>query len=195
MAAVSLGALVLVTACTSSGAAVDNEGAAPIDSNPLTELIKPKVTSTVADGAIGFSPGDPVRIDVADGSLSDVRMVNADGKTVAGTLAADGASWVTAEPLGYNRKYKIEAQAYGLGGASTTVTSFTTSAPGNLTKPYVMPGEGSVVGIGQPIAVQFDENIPDRKAAEESITVTTCISSTTVKNPSPQIQLLAILLP
>ncbi|KJF21718.1 MULTISPECIES: Ig-like domain-containing protein [unclassified Rhodococcus (in: high G+C Gram-positive bacteria)] len=173
MAAVSLGALVLVTACTSSGAAVDNEGAAPIDSNPLTELIKPKVTSTVADGAIGFSPGDPVRIDVADGSLSDVRMVNADGKTVAGTLAADGASWVTAEPLGYNRKYKIEAQAYGLGGASTTVTSFTTSAPGNLTKPYVMPGEGSVVGIGQPIAVQFDENIPDRKAAEESITVTT----------------------
>ena len=26
-------------------------------------------------------------------------------------------------------------------------------------------------GIGQPIAVQFDENIPDRKAAEAAITV------------------------
>lgn len=30
-----------------------------------------------------------------------------------------------------------------------------------------------MVGIGQPIAVQFDENIPDRKAAEAAITVTT----------------------
>ena len=83
-----------------------------------------------------------------------------------GAIAADGASWTTTEPLGYNRKYKIEARAFGLGGASTTVTSFTTSAPGNVTKPYVLPNEGDVVGIGQPIAVQFDENIPDRKAAE-----------------------------
>ncbi len=36
-----------------------------------------------------------------------------------------------------------------------------------------MPGEGSVVGIGQPVAVQFDEDIPNRLAAEEAITITT----------------------
>ncbi|WP_411194362.1 L,D-transpeptidase [Rhodococcus erythropolis] len=173
MIAVSLGALFLMTACTSGGKDVSTEGSAPIDSNPLTELIKPKLTSTAADGAVGFSPGDPVKINVADGALSDVTMVNQEGKAVAGAITADGASWTTTEPLGYNRKYKIEARAYGLGGASTTVTSFTTSAPGNVTKPYVLPNEGDVVGIGQPIAVQFDENIPDRKAAEAAITVTT----------------------
>lgn len=171
--AASLGALVLVAACTAQGTAVDAEGAAPIDSNPLTELIKPKVTSTAADGVIGHSPGDPVRVDVADGTLSEVLMLNPDGKPVAGAIATDGSSWTTTEPLGYNRKYKIEARAYGLGGASTTVSTFTTSAPGNVTKPYVMPGEESVVGIGQPVAVQFDENIPDRKAAEDAITITT----------------------
>ena len=38
--------------------------------------------------------------------------------------------------------------------------------------PYVSPG-GGVVGVGQPIAVRFDENIPDRAAAEKAITVTT----------------------
>ncbi|GAA3192508.1 hypothetical protein GCM10020255_092580 [Rhodococcus baikonurensis] len=55
MIAVSLGALVLMTACTSGGKDVSTEGSAPIDSNPLTELIKPKLTSTAADGAVGFS--------------------------------------------------------------------------------------------------------------------------------------------
>ena len=36
-----------------------------------------------------------------------------------------------------------------------------------------MPSDGEIVGIGQPIAVRFDENIPDRVAAERAITVTT----------------------
>ena len=39
--------------------------------------------------------------------------------------------------------------------------------------PYLMPGDGEVVGVGLPIAVRFDENIPDRAAAEKAITVTT----------------------
>jgi lipoprotein-anchoring transpeptidase ErfK/SrfK len=39
--------------------------------------------------------------------------------------------------------------------------------------PYVSPGDGGVVGVGQPIAVRFDENIPDRTAAEKAITVAT----------------------
>jgi lipoprotein-anchoring transpeptidase ErfK/SrfK len=39
--------------------------------------------------------------------------------------------------------------------------------------PYLMPNDGDVVGVGQAIAVQFDENIPDRVAAEKAITVTT----------------------
>lgn len=173
MAAVSVSAAVLLTACTSGAGDVSTEGSAPIDSNPLTELIKPKLTSNAADGAVGFSPADPVQITVADGALSDVTMVNQDGKAVAGAIGGGGTSWTTTEPLGYNRKYKIEARAYGLGGASTTTTSFTTSAPGNVTQPYVLPNNGDVVGIGQPIAVQFDENIPDRKAAEDAITVTT----------------------
>ena len=36
-----------------------------------------------------------------------------------------------------------------------------------------MPDDGEVVGVGQPIAVRFDENIPDRVAAQKAITVTT----------------------
>ncbi|WP_337588800.1 Ig-like domain-containing protein [Mycolicibacterium aromaticivorans] len=39
--------------------------------------------------------------------------------------------------------------------------------------PYVSPNDGSVVGVGQPIAVRFDENISDRLAAQRSISITT----------------------
>jgi lipoprotein-anchoring transpeptidase ErfK/SrfK len=38
---------------------------------------------------------------------------------------------------------------------------------------YALPNDGEVVGIGQPVAVQFDENIPDRLAAQKAIKITT----------------------
>ncbi len=51
--------------------------------------------------------------------------------------------------------------------------TFKTQSPENLTMPYLLPGDGEVVGIGQPIAVRFDENIPNRVAAQRAIKVTT----------------------
>ncbi|MFC0448227.1 L,D-transpeptidase [Rhodococcus jostii] len=171
--AASLVFAVSIAGCTVSGADVTSEGEAPIDSNPVTELIKPKLTASAVDGAVGFSPGQPVTVTVADGTLAAVTMLNPEGVPVDGAIAPDGLSWVNTEPLGYDKEYRLEVKANGLGGGTTSTSAFTTSAPGNVTKPYVMPSEGDVVGIGQPIAVQFDENIPDRKAAEAGITVTT----------------------
>ncbi|MFE5702924.1 Ig-like domain-containing protein [Rhodococcus koreensis] len=162
-----------IAGCTVSGADSVTEGEAPIDSNPVTELIKPKLTASAVDGAVGFSPGQPVTVTVADGTLAKVTMLNPEGEPVDGAIAPDGLSWVNTEPLGYDKEYRLEVEANGLGGGTVSTSEFTTSAPGNVTKPYVMPSEGDVVGIGQPIAVQFDENIPDRKSAESAITVTT----------------------
>ena len=51
--------------------------------------------------------------------------------------------------------------------------TFQTHSPENLTMPYVLPNDGEVVGIGQPVAIRFDENIPNRLAAQRAITVTT----------------------
>ncbi|WP_415976626.1 L,D-transpeptidase [Rhodococcus sp. 077-4] len=150
-----------------------SEPSVPIDSNPMTELMKPKLTSNVLDGTVGYSPADAVTVTVADGKLSSVTMLNPDGEPVSGAISPDGLSWTNTEPLGYDREYRVQADAYGLGGASSTVSSFTTSQPGNFTKPYVLPNPGDIVGIGQPVAVQFDEPITDKVAAQNAITVTT----------------------
>ncbi len=167
----TVAATIVLSGCGSS--TDDTSEVAPIDSNPIAALLQPKVTSNVADAAVGISPADPVIVDVADGKLSGVTMLNPEGEAVSGALSPDGRTWTNTEPLGYDREYRVEANAYGLGGATTTVTSFTTSQPGNYTKPYVMPYEGAVVGIGQPVAVQFDENITDKVAAQNAIAVTT----------------------
>lgn len=172
LAAVGVVASVAVLSGCSSASDI-SEPSVPIDSNPMTELMKPKLTSSVLDGAVGFSPADPVTVSVADGKLSSVTMLNPEGEPVSGAISPDGLSWTNTEPLGYDRQYRIQADAYGLGGASSTVSSFTTSQPGNFTKPYVLPNPGAVVGIGQPVAVQFDEPITDKVAAQNAITVTT----------------------
>nr|WP_296778605.1 Ig-like domain-containing protein [Rhodococcus sp. (in: high G+C Gram-positive bacteria)] len=170
-AVATVAATIALSGCTAPEA--DTVDAAPIDSNPITELLKPKMTSSVADGAVGFSPADPVTVTVADGKLGKVTLLNPEGVPVAGVISPDGLSWTNTEQLGYDREYRVQADAYGLGGASTTVSSFTTSQPGNFTKPYVLPNEGDVVGIGQPVAVQFDESITDKIAAQNAIRVTT----------------------
>ncbi|MBF6101251.1 L,D-transpeptidase [Nocardia cyriacigeorgica] len=156
--------------CSSSQA---TDASVPIDRNPITELIKPKLLAPVKDGDVGVSPAAPMTFQVEDGKFTNVSLLTPEQKPVSGTLAADGRSWATTEPLGYGRTYKLIAEAVGLGGATTSTMSFTTTSPDNKTKPYLIPGEGEVVGIGQPVAIQFDENIPDRKAAQEAIKITT----------------------
>ena len=56
---------------------------------------------------------------------------------------------------------------------ATRQLSFQTHSPHNLTMPYAMPHDGEVVGVGEPVAIQFDENIANREAAEKAIVVTT----------------------
>ncbi|QBS43504.1 Ig-like domain-containing protein [Nocardia sp. CS682] len=161
----------VLSGCSASDSA--DSSSIAIDRNPLVELIKPKLLSPIKDGEMGVSPGVPLAFQVEDGKLTNVTLVNAQGKPVNGRLAADGRSWETTEVLGYGKVYRLKADAIGLGGASSTTLSFTTSSPDSQTKPYLLPGEGEVVGIGQPVAIQFDETIPDRKAAQDAIKITT----------------------
>ncbi|MGZ8801500.1 MAG: L,D-transpeptidase [Mycobacterium sp.] len=140
---------------------------------PFGDLLVPKLTSSVQDGAVGVSVDSPVAVSAEFGVLGPVSMVNEDGEAVEGQLSEDGLTWETAEPLGYNMRYTLTAQSLGLGGATSRQMTFETHSPENLTMPYVLPNDGEVVGVGQPVAVRFDENIPNRVAAERAITVKT----------------------
>ncbi len=140
---------------------------------PYGDLLVPKLQTSVTDGAVGVAVESPITVSAEDGVLGPVTLVNAAGRMVDGELSSDGLTWRSAEPLGYNKQYTLTAEALGLGGATRSNATFETHSPQNLTMPYVFPKEGEVVGVGQPVAVRFDENIPDRFAAQQAITVKT----------------------
>jgi len=141
--------------------------------SPYSDLLVPKLTATVQDGAVGVPVDQPVTVSVQGGVLGSVVMVDESGESVPGDLSPDGLSWTATDPLAYNKRYVIIAESLGLGGVNTRTFKFASHSPANLTMPYLLPNDGEVVGVGQPIAVRFDENIPDRLAAQKAITVTT----------------------
>src|SRR6185437_6175023 len=125
-------------------------------------------------------PVVPVKVAVTGGELNKVSLTNDAGLVVKGTLAPGGTSWASAEPLGYGRTYSLSATAVNPVGKPTTATSsFTTVEPRLLTQPYIQTAAGDAVppgvtfGVGQVIRIHFDEDIPDRKAAQAAIQVTT----------------------
>ena len=140
---------------------------------PYGDLLVPELSASVKDGAVDVAVDQPVMVRASSGVLGSVSMVTDAGTEVAGRLSSDGVTWSTTDPLDYNKRYTISAKSLGLGGVTTEKVAFQTQSPENLTMPYLLPGDGEVVGVGQPVAVRFDENIPNRVAAERAIKVTT----------------------
>jgi lipoprotein-anchoring transpeptidase ErfK/SrfK len=171
VAAVLVPAMVLgLSACSTNSAPLPPQVITD-KGTPFGDLLVPKLIASVTDGAVGVSVDSPVTVSAEDGVLGAVTMVNEEGAPVAGQLSRDGLTWATTEPLGYNKRYTLTAQSLGLGGATSRQMTFETHSPENLTMPYVLPNDGEVVGVGQPIAIRFDENIPNRLAAQKAITV------------------------
>ncbi|MBO0863788.1 MAG: L,D-transpeptidase family protein [Mycobacterium sp.] len=165
-------AVVGVAACSNGGSTPP--GAVIFDKGtPFGDLLVPKLIASVTDGAVDVAVDTPVTVSADAGVLASVTMVNENGRSVSGQLSPDGVQWKTTEPLGYNRRYTLTAKARGLGGEATRQMIFRTHSPQNLTMPYVVPRDGEVVGVGEPVAIRFDENIANRAAAEKAITVTT----------------------
>jgi lipoprotein-anchoring transpeptidase ErfK/SrfK len=140
---------------------------------PFGDLLVPELQASIIDGAIDVSVDSPVTVSAGDGVLGAVTLVNERGAAVDGLLSRDGLTWSSAEPLGYNKKYTLTAEAQGLSGTARSSVTFQTHSPENLTMPYVLPNDGEVVGVGQPIAIRFDENIGDRIAVQRAIKITT----------------------
>jgi lipoprotein-anchoring transpeptidase ErfK/SrfK len=132
------------------------------------------ITTDPPDRALDVSPLAPITVTVVKGKLGQVTLTNPQGSPIIGQLEPDGATWKTTEPLGYGKAYTINANAIGDDNRPVTITSsFRTVAPRTLAYPSINPIDGQTVGVGQPLAVYFDEPIASKQEAEKSITVTT----------------------
>jgi lipoprotein-anchoring transpeptidase ErfK/SrfK len=138
------------------------------------------VTVTPAPAAEDVSPSAPVLVRASAGTLTDVQMVNENGKSVAGIMTPDRVAWKPTVPLGYGRTYTLTVRSLGAGGMPAAQTStFSTLTPSDQTLVQMTTtsgaalAEGATYGIGTVIVASFDEPISDRAAAERRLVITT----------------------
>jgi lipoprotein-anchoring transpeptidase ErfK/SrfK len=167
-----LGSLTVV-ALASAGCSRLHDASPAGQVHSAIEQMRPKVAVPIRDGDLEVSPGNPVKVQVEDGTLLSVGLTSADGAAVPGQLTPDGHSWEITQPLDFSTAYRLQVEAVGLGGRTSTNMNFATLTPKVRTHPYLQPADDEVVGVGQPVALQFDENIPDRKAVQDLVKITT----------------------
>ncbi|MEY8567334.1 Ig-like domain-containing protein [Corynebacterium sp.] len=127
-----------------------------------------ELTANVDDGDTDVKVDEPVTV-LDDEGIDSVTLTDGMGNEVEGSFNEDKTEWNSDGKLDYSTTYSLEAK----GGDETLSTSFTTFSPALLTDASLAPLDGAVVGVGQSVALRFDEAPTDRKAVEDAITVTT----------------------
>lgn len=127
-------------------------------------------------GAVDVSPGLPVSVTVADGTIETLTLTNPTGKVVIGTLSPDKTSWTVGEHLGYSKTYTWAGTAKGADGKEVPIAGqFTTVTPQNIVDSSINTGDGKTYGVAMPIAITFDADVEDRAAAQAALTVETSV--------------------
>ncbi|WP_424183306.1 L,D-transpeptidase [Actinokineospora sp. G85] len=163
-------ALLVLASCSSGDSGAPAPAERTSEAPPLAKL-----TAKPADDATEVPPGEPVTITVTDGAIDEVALTNAEGKAVAGELAADKLTWTSGEVLGYAKTYSYNASATGSDGKKVELKgSFTTLKPGSTPRATINPTDGASVGVAMPISVKFPEGkVTDKAAVEKALKVTT----------------------
>lgn len=145
---------------------------AQVDEAAAKETSKAKIAILPKNGATNASINNAAKVTVAEGTLTQVTMTSEGGKAVKGTLAEGGKSWAPDAQLERSTTYKIAVTAKDAKGLTAHENaSFTTVAPGNSFIGNFTPEDGSTVGVGMPVSINFNKAIADRKAVQAGITV------------------------
>ncbi|WP_107068297.1 Ig-like domain-containing protein [Streptomyces sp. CT34] len=178
---------VLTVAAGGASSAADRSDAANTGRHENTQQMDEAASQADSQANINIVPQDGstdvatggTKVTVTGGKLTDVTMttVAAHGgqaaqKTVAGTLSADGTSWRPQQALAHSTTYKITAQAADSQGRKTVANStFTTGSPANMFLGHFTPEDGSTVGVGMPVSINFDKPVKNRQAVQSAISV------------------------
>src|SRR4051812_25206276 len=132
-----------------------------------------RIEITPGQGAYNVGINGPVKVTVSNGKLTKVTMTAvATGAEVPGTVSADGTSWKPYGRLERATRYQVAAEAEDAKGRSATGNAtITTVSPANDFIGHLSPEDGSTVGVGMPVTVNFYKAVSDKAAVESKIKV------------------------
>ncbi|MGP3952316.1 L,D-transpeptidase [Streptomyces sp. 7N604] len=180
LTAVLLGGALTLTACggddsgNGSGNGGQAKSQAQVDEAAAKDASDARIAITPKDGADNAGINSDVKVKVAGGKLTKVTMTAVEtGAEVAGTISPDGASWKPDAQLERSTKYKITAEAKDAKGREANENStITTVSPANSFIGNFTPEDGSTVGVGMPVSINFDKAITNKADVQSGITVT-----------------------
>ncbi|MFI8102500.1 Ig-like domain-containing protein [Streptomyces sp. NPDC086023] len=172
-----LGGVLVLTACNG-----DDNGAGSADATKKSQedadaaaakdTSKARIAISPKNGATNVGINSSTEVTVADGTLTSVEMKTSEGAEVKGEISADGKSWKPSAKLKRATKYTLSATAKDAEGREAHEnTSFTTVSQDNSFIGSFTPEDGSTVGVGMPVSINFDKPIKDKKAVQSAINV------------------------
>jgi lipoprotein-anchoring transpeptidase ErfK/SrfK len=124
------------------------------------------LTVSPADQATNVSPDSPVTVSASSGTLNSVTLVDTHGEKVTGKAGPDGV-WASRELLQPSTAYTLSIAATGPDGSPTSVSSTFTTLKPKVIATYSLSPDGSVVGVGMPVIVQFDSAVTTKARRAE----------------------------
>ncbi|MEU0025373.1 Ig-like domain-containing protein [Streptomyces sp. NPDC006335] len=177
VASALLGGVLVLSACSggddsSSGGGGSDTSQAKADEAAAKKSSQAEIKITPKDGTDNASINNSAAVTVSKGTLTDVTMTTSDGTKVAGELSADKTSWKPDTQLERSTTYKVAAEAKDSEGlVAHENASFTTVSPANSFIGNFTPENGSTVGVGMPVSINFDKAITNKAAVQKGITV------------------------
>ena len=167
---VAIGVIVTRTSRVATG---DGPAVRTPDVAAHARVVRARLTSALridpAAGATGVPPSAPVVVHAGAGRLVAVHVTTADGKAVAGELAAAN-EWRATEVLAYGTQYRVAASMIGDGQVTAeSTTTFSTVAPAATFDTAVWPHTGLTLGVGQPVSFRFSRSIDGEAARAEML--------------------------
>ncbi|EGX56795.1 lipoprotein [Streptomyces zinciresistens K42] len=179
VASALLGGVLVLSACSGGSDASADSGSgssteAKVDEAAAKKASDATIRISPKDGSDNVSINNGAAVTVSKGTLTQVTMTTAAGAPVDGAISADKTSWKPNNQLERSTKYKLKAVAKDSAGRDAYENaSFTTVSPANSFLGYFTPENGSTVGVGMPVSINFDKAIANKAAVQKGITVST----------------------
>ncbi|MGC0329853.1 lipoprotein-anchoring transpeptidase ErfK/SrfK [Streptomyces sp. SAI-170] len=177
VASALLGGVLVLSACSGGDEAkadgAEDTSQAKVDEAAAQKTSEAQIKITPADGSNNASINNSAAVTVSKGTLTEVTMTTADGTAVAGEISADKTSWKPTAQLERSTTYKVAVTAKDAEGREAHENaSFTTVSPDNSFIGSFTPEDGSTVGVGMPVSINFDKAITNKVDVQKGITVT-----------------------